>query len=145
MKVIFIKDQKGLGKKFEVKNVSDGYARNFLIPRNIAIQATTEEINKLEKKIKEEEIKHEKLIADLKNEAEQLEKLTFNFKLKVGEKGEVFGAIHAKDIEKKLEEAGFHNANVELEKQIKSTGEFLLPVDLGEKVKTKLKITIKGD
>lgn len=145
MKVILLKDVKGLGRKMEVKNVSDGYARNFLVPRNLAVVATHDGLKKLEKQLGEANAKREKLVAELKQKAGQLEKLTFTFRMKVGEKGEVFGGIHQKDIEEKLAEAGFPNAHVELAKPIKTVGETSVPADLGEKVKAKIKVAVKPE
>ncbi len=145
MKVILLKDAKGLGKKGEVKEVSDGYARNFLIPRGVAVQATPDELKKLEKLKAESSAKLEKLVNTLKAKADQLEKLTFTFRLKVGEKGEVFGGVHGKEIEEKLGEAGFPNARVELERPIKTIGETFVLADLGEKIMAKIRIAVKPE
>jgi large subunit ribosomal protein L9 len=145
MKVILLKDTKGLGKRGEVKEVSDGYARNFLIPQGIVIQATPDELKKLEKLKAESSAKLEKLINVLKAKSDQLEKLTFTFKLKVGEKGEVFGGVHRKEIEEKLNEAGFPNTHVELEKPIKTIGETFVLADLGEKITAKIRVAVKPE
>ncbi len=145
MKVILLENIKGLGHKNDVKEVSDGYARNFLLPRNLAVQATGSEIEKLQRSKKEAEIKLEKLISELKMKAKRIEELTFHFTLKVGEKGETFGSLHKKDLEEKIKEAGFGDVEVSLDKPIKTTGEILVPVDLGEKVKTKVRVVVKPE
>lgn len=98
MKVIFLKDVKNVGKKFDVKNVSDGYARNFLFSQGLAKIATEEAIKSLEAQkaaaLKEEEKNKSGLIALAKN----LESREFEFKVKTGEKGEVFGSVNKEDI-----------------------------------------------
>ncbi len=144
MKVILLQDVKGLGGKSEAKDVSDGYARNFLLRKNLAVQATPEALASLEKRKKENDLKREKIFAELKAKASQIEHLTFHFELRVGEKGEVFGGIHAKEIAEKLAEAGFPGAKLDLPKPIKSIGAVEVPVDLGKKVKTNVKIVVKS-
>ncbi len=145
MKVILLQNIKGLGRQNDVKDVSDGYARNFLIPRNFAIQATRDALKKLEKQTNEANAKREKLVAELKEKANRLERLTFTFTLKVGEKGEVFGGVHQKEIEQKLDEAGFAHTSAELAKPIKTIGETFVPVDLGEKITAKIKVAVKPE
>lgn len=116
MQVIFLKDVKGQGKKGEMKEVSDGYAINFLIKRGLAIKKTEGSLNKLKEQVKESE----KL--DLKNREEankikdKLEKITLEFKVKES-KGKMFGSISTKQIREELKKLGF-----EIEKnQIENT------------------------
>ncbi len=145
MKVILLENIKGLGHTNDIKEVSDGYARNFLFPRKLAILATADELKDLMKRTNEASAKLEKLVSTLKAKADQLEKLTFTFRLKVGEKGEVFGGVHGKEIEGKLSEAGFPNTRVELEKPIKTIGETFVLADLGEKIKANVPVVVKPE
>lgn len=108
MKVIFIKDLKGQGKKDEIKVVKDGYAQNFLIKNGYAVQLNDQNLSKLaHDKAKADELdkeKREKALT-IKNE---LEKSAFLFKVKTGEHDRVFGTISAKQIKDELEKKGFH-------------------------------------
>ncbi len=145
MKVILLKDIKGVGRTNDIKDVSDGYARNFLFPRKLAILATADELRNLKKRTSEASAQLEKSINTLKAKADQLEKLTFTFRLKIGGKGEVFGGIHGKEIEEKLGEAGFPNTHIELEKPIKTIGETFVLADLGEKITVKIRVVVKPE
>ncbi|MGC9611017.1 MAG: 50S ribosomal protein L9 [Minisyncoccia bacterium] len=145
MKVILLKEIKGIGKKFEVKEVKDGYGRNFLLPRGLAEAATKEALGKLETQKKIWEAEHEKLVLKLKEEAEKIEALSLNFKMKVGEKGETFGSVSRKDIENELSRQGYKDLKIELEKPIKTLNEHTIQVDLGEGIKAKLKISTEAE
>ena len=91
MKVIFIKDTPGQGRRGEIKDVSDGYAQNFLIRKGLAQVATAEMQAKIAKEAKEAEIKKLKEIGKLEALKSEIEKRTFTVKVKVGEKGQIFG------------------------------------------------------
>lgn len=139
MKVIFLKDVKNVGKKLDVKNVSDGYARNFLFPQNLAKIATDEAVKNLEAQktamIKEEEEAKSELIALAKN----LENKEFEFKVKTGDKSEVFGSVTKNDIEKKI---SVSDVEILLDKPIKKLGEHRVEVNLGKGIKAELKINV---
>ena len=106
MQVIFLKDLKGQGKKGEIKEVSDGYAMNFLIKKGYAIKKTEGSLNKLNKQKehdKEIDLENRKNAEKLK---EKLEKLTINFKVKES-KGKMFGSISTKQIKEELKKLGY--------------------------------------
>ncbi|MGC9603515.1 MAG: 50S ribosomal protein L9 [Minisyncoccia bacterium] len=145
MKVILQKDIKGIGKKFDVKEVKDGYARNFLLVRGLAGAATKSALDKLEAQKKIWEAERQKLVEKLKAEAAKIEGIVLDFKMKTGEKGETFGSVTRKDIEAELSRKGFKNLKIELEKSIKTIGEHSVPVDFGEGVKGKLKIVTEAE
>lgn len=145
MKIILLKEIKGLGKKFDVKDVKDGYGRNFLVARGLAEIATKEALNKLEAQKKIWEAEHQRLIAKLKEEASKIETLSLNFKMKVGEKGETFGSISRKDIENELAKHGYKDLKIELEKPIKGIGDHSVVIDLGEGIKAKLKVITEAE
>lgn len=147
MKLILLKDVKGLGKKDDLVNASDGYARNYLIPRGLAVEATESSIKMLnEKKRKEEEKKRE-----WKKEAEQLaERLNATgvvLKVKAGN-GKIFGSVTSKEIAEKLKEQ--HGIDVDkrkiaLEEPIKYPGTFYVDVWLYPEVTAKLKVIVEGE
>ena len=135
MKVIFIKDLKNQGKKGEIKEVKDGYAKNFLIKNGYAVKETKETLTKLkrDKQTEEKEIKENiKKAEKLKKE---LETKTYKFQVKTGKNDKVFGSISAKqikdeigkNIDKKqinithpIQSLGFHNVEINLYKDIKA-------------------------
>ncbi|WP_166245841.1 50S ribosomal protein L9 [Paenibacillus turpanensis] len=107
MKVIFLKDVKGQGKKGEVKEVSEGYANNFLIPKGLVKLASEGNIKTLEVQKKAEEKRKEQEKEDAKKLAEQLKDITVKLKVKSGEGGRVFGSVTSKQIADELEKLKF--------------------------------------
>ena len=117
MKVILMSDIKGVGKKDEIINASDGYARNFLFPKKLAVEANAENLGKL--KGRNDSKQHKKDVE--KNEAEQiaqkLEKITLTIEVKAGENGKIFGGVSTKEISEQLEK-GY---NIKIDKKKKNT------------------------
>ncbi|GAB6073912.1 50S ribosomal protein L9 [Nautilia lithotrophica] len=146
MKVLLIKDVKGLGKAGEIKNAKDGYARNFLIPKGFAKIATDEVIKEWqeEQKRKEEELKKE--LAKLNELKEKIENLTLHIKHKLGANGQLYGAITNKEVAEHLKE---HNIDIDKKhidmKQIKSVGEYTVDVKLGHGIHANLKLVVEGE
>ncbi len=145
MIVILNRDIKGTGKAGEVVNVSDGYARNMLLPRGYATEATEGNIRSLEKQkaIAAEKKAEEKAAAQ--QTAEKLSKLTVEIKTKAGEGGRIFGSITSKDIAEALKKQ--HNITVDkkkiqLDSTIKQTGELTVDIKLYTEVSGKLKVNI---
>lgn len=131
MKVILLQDVPNVGRKYEVKNVSDGYARNFLFPRKLAEIATTKAIQALE--LKKKQLEEEKKIQQdlLKKNLEALNGIKISIKEKTNEKGHLFAAIHQKEIAKILKEQKhieIFEEMIELEKPIKEIGEYEIKV-----------------
>jgi len=118
MLVIFLADIKGVGKKFEVKEVKDGYAKNFLIPRGIAALATEKAIARASAYMRAVAEKEKMLKAHLDYIAVQLAKTPLVFALKAGDGGKTFGSIGAGDISEKIS-AMFQNVGSEAVQQIK--------------------------
>ncbi|GAE26222.1 LSU ribosomal protein L9p [Halalkalibacter wakoensis JCM 9140] len=102
MKVIFLADVKGKGKKGETKNVSEGYARNYLIPNQLAVEATQGNLKNLEAQKKSHQKKVDAELEEAKKYKEELEALTVEIKAKSGEGGRLFGAISTKQIAETL-------------------------------------------
>ena len=146
MKVLLIKDVKGLGKAGEIKNAKDGYARNFLIPKGYAKLATDEVIKEWqeEQKRKEEELKKE--LAKLNELKEKIESVTLHIKHKLGANGQLYGAITNKEVAEHLKEKGIEIDKKHIDmKQIKTVGEYTVDVKLGHGIHAKLKLVVEGE
>jgi len=147
MKVIFIKELSGTAKKGEIKDVSDGYAKNFLIAKGFTQVATADIQNKIAKEAKELETKKLKEIEKLQTLKQDLEKRSFTLKVKVGDKGQVFGGVHEKDIAevvgKKLS-VHFDRSQVILDKSIKELGEHKAKLKLGGHVLANINIKVEA-
>ena len=131
MKVIFLKDVPRVGKKYDVKEVNDGYAMNFLLPKKLAKMATPKAVTELEIQkrgvVIEREIQENLLLKNL----EEIKGKTIIIKSKANEKGNLFSAIHKKEIieeMKRQHKADIGEEFIVLEKPIKKIGEFEIPV-----------------
>jgi len=145
MKVILLQDDKTLGKKGEVVNAKEGYARNFLFPKKVAIEATPANMKVLENQRKMQEQKEQEILAEAKKLEEELVKITLVIKTKSGENGKLFGSITTKEIAELLKET--HNIDIdkrklELEDSIKSVGNYTVKVKLHAKVVAKLNVIV---
>lgn len=144
MKVIFTQDVKGTAKAGEVKDVSEGHARNFLIPRGIAMEANAANLKILEDKKKSEAKKAAKIKAEAEELGVKLESKTVTLKAKSGEGGKLYGAITAKEIAqetKKQTQLEIDKRKIEME-PIRSLGTYNLVVKLHPEVSAKLKVHV---
>ncbi len=103
MKIILLENIPKLGKKYDIKNVSDGYALNFLIPKKLAVAATSQKVKEIENLKKQEELKNQKIQALFKEWAEKIKNTTLDFRLKTDKSGKTFGSVTKEDIAKQLE------------------------------------------
>lgn len=148
MKVILLEDIKGVGKKDQIINASDGYARNFLFPKKLAVEANTDNLNRL--KSKQSSNQHRK---DLEKEAamkmaEEMKNITLKMKVKVGENGKIFGGVTSKDISEYLEKdykMVIDKKKILLKENIKILGTFTVDVKLYEGILGKLKIQVLSE
>lgn len=144
MKVVFLKDVKGKGKKGEVKNVADGYAQNFLIKNGYAVEASNQALSQLQGQKKLEEKNAAAELQAAKDLKEQLEKLEVVIKAKSGEGGKLFGSISTKQIAESLQKA--HGIKIDKRKMesegIRSLGYTNVPVKLHQEVKATLKVHV---
>jgi len=145
MKVILLQDVKGLGKAGDLVNSKDGYARNFLFPKNLAIEANEENLKKWEERKKEEAKKIQQEIEAANELKERLENLTVTLKVKTGSQGRLFGSITALDVANNLKEQygiDIDKRKIELKENIKSLGNFEAEVKLYQDITAKLKINV---
>jgi large subunit ribosomal protein L9 len=145
MKVIFLKDVKGKGKKGEVKNVADGYAHNFLLKKGLAVEATSANMGQLEgQKKKEQQVAQEEL-EEAKKLKETLEEITVEMKAKSGEGGRLFGSITSKQIADALKKAHgikIDKRKIEMNDAIRALGYTNVPVKLHTDVSATLKVHV---
>jgi large subunit ribosomal protein L9 len=146
MKVILLKDIEKLGKKYEVKTVSDGYARNFLIPRGLAKPATKELIKWAEKQRELEEKRAEEELKKIQKLASQLDGQEIEFVVKMGKEGQLFESINQIKIAKKLKEMGFEikKNQVVLDEPIKEVGEFPVKIALDQGLEAEIRVIVIG-
>lgn len=147
MKVILKADVKGLGKKDSLVEVSDGYARNFLMPKGLAMEATSSNINVMKNKNESDRMKKEKELAKAKETAEKIKNITLIFKAKASEGGKLFGSITNKDVADKLKvdfKLDVDKKQIILEDVIKSLGTTEANIKLYPEVSAKLKIKIEN-
>jgi large subunit ribosomal protein L9 len=146
MKVIFLKDVKGKGKKGEVKNVADGYAQNFLIKQGLAVEANLAAVSSLNAQKKKEEKMAEQELIEAKKLKEELEKVTVELTAKSGEGGRLFGSITTKQISDELLKKfniKIDKRKMELNDAIRTLGFTKLPVKLHTEVTATLNVHVK--
>ena len=146
MKVILLEDVKSLGKKGQIVNVSDGYARNMILPKKLGVEATSKNLNDLKlRKANEEKVAQENLDA-AKAFAEELSTKEIILTLKVGEGGRTFGSVSSKEISevaKKQLNLDIDKKKLQLENPIRNLGVTNVPVRLHPKVTGSLKVWVK--
>ena len=145
MKVILKADIKGVGKKDEVINASDGYARNFLFPKNLAVEANNENMSKL--KAKQDSAKYQKGVEKEKaiKVADKLSKILLKIEVKAGENGKIFGGVSAKEIAQELSKEykiEVDKKKIDLKETIKTLGVHNVDIKLFEGVVGNLKIDV---
>lgn len=146
MKVVLLRDIKKLGKKAEVIEVSDGYARNVLIKNGDAQEATNKSLNDLKLKIKNEEKKD----ANLRREAEELSKIISKenliLKIKTGQNGKTYGSIGSKDIQELLKEKldiDIDKKDIDIDEPIKNIGKYTIKIKLYKDVVANANLTVE--
>ena len=143
MKVILKENIKSIGKKDEIVNVSDGYARNFLFDKNLAVEATPGNLAKLQTKKDSAAFKKSQEKDEAQKVADKLEKLTLEFKVQAGENGKVFGGVSSKEIAEKLEkeyEIKVDKKKIDLKEPIKILGVKRVDIKLFEGVVGTVKV-----
>ncbi len=147
MKVILLQDVKGVGKKDQIVNASEGYAKNFLFPKNLALEANAGNMKQLENKHKAEAAKAQEELEKAQTLASEIEKMNVKVEVKIGENGKLFGAVTNKEIGAAIKEQykmDIDKKKIVLADSIKATGEKEVSVKLHPKVTAKLKVNVTG-
>lgn len=144
MKVIFLVDVKGQGKKNEIKEVSSGYANNYLIAKKLAVAATESNLKMLDKQIKDNETKKQIELENSLKLKKEIETEKLLFRIKTGDKDKVFGSISSKQIEKELIEKGYQieKKQINIINNLSTLGIHCVKIALEQKVEADLKIEI---
>ena len=146
MKVILIEDVKSLGKKGQLVEVNDGYARNFILAKKLGLEATPKNLNDLKLKKANDEKVAKEIYEEAKAFGERLKDMEVNVSIKTGEGGKIFGSVSSKEIA----EAAKAQLGIELDKKkmvlpspIKTLGTTLVPIKLHPKVTSELKVNVR--
>ena len=145
MKVILTEDVKSLGKKGDLVNVSDGYARNYLISKKLGVEATAKNINELKQRRASEERKAKELYEEAKALGGKIDSLEVEVKIRAGEGGRLFGSVSSKEIAQALQEQyqlEIDKKKIVLASPIKALGSTTVPVKLHPKVTANLKVNV---
>ena len=147
MKVILNRTIDGLGGEGDVVAVKDGFARNYLIPRGIAKNATKNNIASIQKEIKDRTLREAKTRKNLEALTKQLNKLSLKFTLKAGEDERLFGSVTSQMIADAIAEKGFtvNKKEIDIPEPIKSLGKFFVLVKLGPELEAKIKIKVSAE
>jgi large subunit ribosomal protein L9 len=146
MKVVFLADVRNVAKKHDIKDVSDGYARNFLLPAKLAETATPAALKKIESMKAAHEKEDKEALAHLESLARKINETKIQFELKADKSGVVFGSVNKESISKALREHKLvlnERVDIDLKYPFKELGEYTVPIDLKKGVTAKLGIIIK--
>jgi large subunit ribosomal protein L9 len=145
MKIILLQDVEGLGKAGDLKDVANGYARNFLLPRRLAAGATPALIANQQQRIAAEQRRLEKQVELNREQAERLSQVSLTFKARVGRQGRLYGSITSQDIAAGLRESEgitIDRRMIDLPNPIRTVGTFEVPVKIGQKLEPKIKVNV---
>jgi large subunit ribosomal protein L9 len=145
MKVILLQDVEGLGKAGDLKDVANGYARNYLLPRRLAAGATPELLANHQQRIAAEQRKREKQQESNQQQAERLGQVSLTFKARVGRQGRLYGSITSQDIAAGLRESEgitIDRRVIELPEPIRTLGTFKVPVKLAQKLEPEITVNV---
>ena len=146
MKVILLEDVKTLGKKGEIVNVNDGYARNFILPKKLGLEATSKNLNDLKLKKANEEKVAQGLLEEAQELGKKIEAGKVELSIKVGEGGRTFGSVSSKEIAVAVKEQMGYDIDkkkIQVKDAIKTLGTHAVPVKLHAKVTAELKVIVK--
>lgn len=145
MRVILLQDVDGLGKAGDLKDVANGYARNYLLPRQLAAGATPSLIANRQQRIAAEQRKLEKLNELNSQQAERLNQVTLTFRARVGSQGRLYGSITSQDIAAGLREAEgivIDRRTIDMPEPIRTTGTFTVPIKIAPKLQSKITVNV---
>ncbi len=147
MDIILLQDVKALGKKGETVKVSDGYARNFILPKKLGLEATKQNLYELNNQKAAQAKKEQELLEEAKNQAKKLEELTVKLAIKAGEGGKTFGSVSSKEIAAALKEQfgqDIDKKKLQLNDAIKHAGTYTVPAKLHPQVTAQLKVEVEA-
>ena len=145
MKVILLEDVNSLGNKGQIVNVSDGYARNFVLPKKLGLEATSKNLNDLKLQKANEEKVAKQILEEAKELAKKVEAGKVEVKIKVGEGGRTFGSVSTKEIAIAVKEQMGYDIDkkkIQLKDAIKTLGTHVVPVKLHQQVTAELKVIV---
>ncbi len=145
MKVILLQDVEGQGKAGDLKDVADGYARNYLLPKGLAAPATPALLANRAQRIAAEQRKLEKQAEQNRQQAQRLSEITLTFRARVGREGRLYGSITSQDIASGLREAEgivIDRRMIVLPEPIRSTGTFTVPIKVAPKLEPKITVNV---
>jgi len=147
MKIILKQDFDELGFAGDIVRVSDGYARNFLIPKDIALEANKKNLKFMETQQKKIEVKRLKAKEDAEKVSEKIKDTIITIKQKVGEEGKLYGSVTTMDIATELEKQGIDidRRKITLEKPIKNLGDYKVPIKLYPEVTSSIKLIVEAE
>lgn len=147
MKVILTQDIKSVGKKGQILNAADGYARNYLLPKKLAVIADATNLNELKTKQEANKYKKDMSMATAKELAEKMKSFELTFKIKAGENGKTFGSVTAKDIADELNRKYFVEVDkkkIGLTEAIKNLGIYHIEIKLFEGISGNIKVIVES-
>ncbi len=147
MQIILQQDVENLGKKGELKDVAPGYARNLLIPKGMAVEATPQRLREWKKRQEKEEMLNKQLEEQARDQAEKLKAVELVIAMPAGEGGRLFGSVTPADIADKLSEKGFQvdKKDIEIDGPIKSLGSHTVSVKLHPGIKAEVSISVEQE
>ena len=147
MEVILIQDVKALGKKGDVVKVSDGYARNYILPKKLGLEATKQNLNELRLQKAAEAKKQQEILEEAQELAKKLNDITVRVTIKAGEGGKTFGSVSTKEISNAVKEQygyDFDKKKLQLSEPIKNAGSYTVPIKLHPKVTAQMKVKVEA-
>lgn len=147
MKVILLQDVKSVGKKGDLVEVSDGYARNFIFKKKLGVEATSKNLNDLKLQKQNDEKVAAETLANAESFAKELQTKEVQVTIKTGQDGRVFGSVSTKEIAAAAKEQLSYDLDkkkMQLKEPIKNVGTYMVPIRLHPKVTTELKVIVKG-
>lgn len=147
MEIILIQDVKALGKKGDIVKVSDGYARNFILPKKLGLEATKQNLNDLNTQKAAEERRQKEILSEAHGLSKKFEDVTIKVNIKAGEGGKTFGSVSSKEIAAALKDQfglDLDKKKIVLAEAIKNAGAYTVGVKLHPKVTAELKIMVEA-